>query len=178
MGQHSDIGAGNPTRRRGKTLCEAPHADHSVDVVLCASTLKIWLPPSLPARAFGATVVMRNQWRLRGQGKSYEHPPYEELIILYPLSSSLLFFFTFSFQIALLCSLSGRPIPCFSSSHVSRKIHVFEFQSKCVNTTGHCVDTTGIVFKLGFWDSDLVSTPQGTVSTPHENVSFDQTSHD
>ena len=39
-----------------KTLCEAPHADHSVDVVLCASALKIWLPPSLPARAFGATV--------------------------------------------------------------------------------------------------------------------------
>ncbi|MQL86321.1 hypothetical protein Taro_018853 [Colocasia esculenta] len=57
MGQHSDIRAGNPTRRRGKTLCEAPHADHTVDVVLCASALKIWLPPSLPARAFGAMVV-------------------------------------------------------------------------------------------------------------------------
>ncbi|MQL71266.1 hypothetical protein Taro_003588 [Colocasia esculenta] len=38
--------------------------------------------------------------------------------------------------------------------------------SKCVDTIGHYVDTTGIVFKLGFWDSDLVSTPQGTVSTP------------
>ncbi|MQL86213.1 hypothetical protein Taro_018740 [Colocasia esculenta] len=38
--------------------------------------------------------------------------------------------------------------------------------SKCVNTQVDCVDTTGIVFKLGFWDSDLVSTPQGTVSTP------------
>ncbi|MQL88777.1 hypothetical protein Taro_021345, partial [Colocasia esculenta] len=38
--------------------------------------------------------------------------------------------------------------------------------SKCVDTIGNFVDTTGIVFKLGFWDSDLVSTPQGTVSTP------------
>ncbi|MQL70142.1 hypothetical protein Taro_002445 [Colocasia esculenta] len=38
--------------------------------------------------------------------------------------------------------------------------------SKCVDTTGHCVDTTDIVFKLGFWDSDLVSTPQGTMSIP------------
>ncbi|MQL97763.1 hypothetical protein Taro_030460 [Colocasia esculenta] len=56
MGQHSHIRAGNPTRRRGKTMCEAPHADHSVDVVLCASALKIWLPSSLPARAFGATL--------------------------------------------------------------------------------------------------------------------------
>ncbi|MQL68500.1 hypothetical protein Taro_000768 [Colocasia esculenta] len=26
-------------------------------------------------------VVMRNQWSLRGQGKSDEHPPYEELIV-------------------------------------------------------------------------------------------------
>ncbi|MQM13930.1 hypothetical protein Taro_046856, partial [Colocasia esculenta] len=39
-------------------------------------------------------------------------------------------------------------------------------ESWCVDTTGHCVDTTGIVFKLGFWDSDLVLTPQGIVSTP------------
>ncbi|MQL95244.1 hypothetical protein Taro_027908 [Colocasia esculenta] len=38
--------------------------------------------------------------------------------------------------------------------------------SKCVDTKGHCVDTTCIVFKLGFWDSDIVSTPQGTVWTP------------
>ncbi|MQM10864.1 hypothetical protein Taro_043762 [Colocasia esculenta] len=38
--------------------------------------------------------------------------------------------------------------------------------SKCVDIQADCVDTTGIVFKLSFWDSDLVSTPQGTVSTP------------
>ncbi|MQM19987.1 hypothetical protein Taro_053001 [Colocasia esculenta] len=38
--------------------------------------------------------------------------------------------------------------------------------SKCVDTQADCVDTSGIVFKLGFWDSDLVSTQQGTVSTP------------
>ncbi|MQL90742.1 hypothetical protein Taro_023343 [Colocasia esculenta] len=61
---------------------------------------------------------------------------------------------------------------------MSRKIHVFEFQLKCVDAIRHCVDTTGIAFKLGFWDNDLVSTRQGTVSTPQEYVSFDQTSHD
>ncbi|MQM15143.1 hypothetical protein Taro_048081 [Colocasia esculenta] len=44
--------------------------------------------------------------------------------------------------------------------------------SKCVDTTGHCVDTTGIVFKLGFWDSHLVSTPHGTVSTPEANCNM------
>ncbi|MQL94936.1 hypothetical protein Taro_027598 [Colocasia esculenta] len=38
----------------------------------------------------------------------------------------------------------------------------------CVDTTKLCVDTTCIVFKLDFWDSDLVSTPLGSVSTPLE----------
>ncbi|MQM10132.1 hypothetical protein Taro_043020, partial [Colocasia esculenta] len=85
-------------------------------------------------------------------------------------SHELFLFFSFFFPLAALCcSPSGCRLPFslyvaatpFSGDfyHVSRKIHVFEFQSKCV-------DTTGIVFKLGFWDSDLVSTPQGTVSTP------------
>ncbi|MQL89959.1 hypothetical protein Taro_022544 [Colocasia esculenta] len=82
--------------------------------------------------------------------------------ILYPLSSSLLFFFTFSFQTAQLCSLSGRrlPFPLYAAATP------FFGDSKCVDTQADCVDTTGIVFKLGFLDSDLVSTPQGTVSTP------------
>ncbi|MQL73425.1 hypothetical protein Taro_005775 [Colocasia esculenta] len=31
-------------------------------------------------------------------------------------------------------------------------------KNKLKNTQADCVDTTGIVFKLGFWDSDLVST--------------------
>ncbi|MQM11858.1 hypothetical protein Taro_044769 [Colocasia esculenta] len=52
--------------------------------------------------------------------------------------------------------------PC-GSSHVQVQ---YWGNSKCVDTTGHCVDTTCIVFKLGFWDSDLVSTPHGTMSTP------------
>ncbi|MQM08427.1 hypothetical protein Taro_041283, partial [Colocasia esculenta] len=44
------------------------------------------------------------------------------------------------------------------SSHVSRQIHIFEFQPKCVDTTGHCVDTTDNCYRTGFWDSELVST--------------------
>ncbi|MQL87067.1 hypothetical protein Taro_019605 [Colocasia esculenta] len=98
--------------------------------------------------------------------------------ILYPLSSSLLFFFTFSFQTAQLCSLSRRRLPFPLSAAATPfsgdvwslfswdAFGVQETWSKFVGTQADCVNTIGIVFKLGFWDSDLVSTPQGTVSTP------------
>ncbi|MQL74553.1 hypothetical protein Taro_006925 [Colocasia esculenta] len=57
--------------------------------------------------------------------------------ILYPLSSSLLFFFTFSFQTTLLCSLSGRRLPLPFSAAAT------PFSGDCVDTQADCVDTTG-----------------------------------
>ncbi|MQM05570.1 hypothetical protein Taro_038381 [Colocasia esculenta] len=74
--------------------------------------------------------------------------------ILYPLSSSLLFFFTFSFQTAQLCSLSG----CRMPFPLSAAATPFSGDSKCVDTQADCVDTTGYCFRTGFWDNELVST--------------------
>ncbi|MQM21161.1 hypothetical protein Taro_054194 [Colocasia esculenta] len=50
---------------------------------------------------------------------------------------------------------------------MSRKIHVFKLQTKCVDTQADCVDTTGHWLQNRFWEGQRsVSTHRQTMSTP------------
>ncbi|MQM13188.1 hypothetical protein Taro_046111 [Colocasia esculenta] len=52
---------------------------------------------------------------------------------------------------------SSRSNPLIPCSHVSRKNHIFELQTKCVDTQTECVDTTGYYFRSGFWEGQLLT---------------------